>query len=62
MKDSGVRVLLTPEGRRRHDAAFAEHLKVIEREFGRRLTEEQQAAVADALAGFWHDEEPAPGE
>lgn len=58
----GVRVLLTPEGRRRHDQAFADHLRVIEREFGRRLTLQQQEAVADALAGFWHDEASAPGE
>ncbi len=55
----GVRVVLTTEGRSRHDAAFADHLKVIEREFGRRLTEAQQQAVAEALATFWHDDEPA---
>ncbi len=55
----GVRVVLTPEGRRRHDAAFAEHLKVIEREFGRRLTRAQQRAVAEALATFWHDDDAA---
>lgn len=58
----GVRVLLTPEGRRRHDQAFEDHLRVIEREFGRRLTPGQQEAVADALAGFWHDEASASGE
>lgn len=57
----GVRVVLTPEGRRRHDAAFADQLKVIEREFGRRLTEAQQQAVAEALATFWHDESAAEG-
>jgi len=57
----GVRVVLTPEGRRRHDAAFADHLKVIEREFGRRLTPAQQRAVADALATFWRDDEPGAG-
>jgi DNA-binding MarR family transcriptional regulator len=55
----GVRVVLTPEGRRRHDAAFVDHLKVIEREFGRRLTHAQQQAVAEALATFWHDDGPA---
>jgi DNA-binding MarR family transcriptional regulator len=55
----GVRVVLTPEGHRRHDAAFADHLKVIEREFGRRLTPVQQQAVADALAAFWHHDEPS---
>ena len=55
----GVRVVLTSEGRRRHDAAFAEHLKVIEREFGRRLTVAQQRAVAEALATFWHDDRSA---
>jgi hypothetical protein len=59
----GVRVVLTPEGRRRHDAAFAEHLRLIEREFGDRLTPDQHQAVADALTGFWHDgEESAPAE
>lgn len=55
----GVRVVLTTEGRRRHDAAFADHLKVIEREFGRRLSLAQQRAVAEALATFWHDDGPA---
>jgi DNA-binding MarR family transcriptional regulator len=53
----GVQVVLTAEGRRRHDAAFAEHSKVIEREFGRRLTDAQLRAVAEALATFWHDDE-----
>ncbi|MFI5225364.1 MAG: MarR family winged helix-turn-helix transcriptional regulator [Candidatus Limnocylindrales bacterium] len=56
----GVQVTLTDEGRRRHDAAFADHLKVVEREFGRRLTEAQLHAVAEALAPFWHDGEAAP--
>jgi DNA-binding MarR family transcriptional regulator len=55
----GVRVVLTPEGRRRHDAAFADHNTFIEREFGRRLTEAQLQAVAEALATFWHDDEAA---
>ncbi len=53
----GVRVVLTPEGRRRHDAAFVEHLRVIEREFGGRLTPAEQQAIADALAGFWHGDQ-----
>ena len=57
----GVQVVLTEEGRRRHDAAFADHNKVIEREFGRRLTQAQLRAVADALATFWH-EDGAPAE
>ena len=56
----GVRIVLTPEGRRRHDAAFVEHLRVIEREFGGRLTPTEQQAVADALAGFWHDDQESP--
>jgi DNA-binding MarR family transcriptional regulator len=56
----GVRVVLTPEGRRRHDAAFIDHWRFVEREFGGRLSPEQQKAVADALAGFWHDEPSAP--
>lgn len=55
----GVRVVLTPEGRRRHDEAFVDHWRFVEREFGDRLTTEQQKAVADALTGFWH-EEPGP--
>ncbi len=50
----GVRVVLTPEGRRRHDEAFVEHLRLIEREFGGRLTPDQHRAVAGALTGFWH--------
>ena len=53
----GVSVVLTPEGRRRHDVAFADHLQLIEREFGSRLTRDQQKAVADALSGFWHETE-----
>jgi DNA-binding MarR family transcriptional regulator len=56
----GVRVVLTPEGRRRHMDAFADHLRVIEREFGGRLTFKQQQAVAEALAGFWKGGEPGP--
>ena len=56
----GMQVVLTPEGRRRHDAAFADHDKVIEREFSRRLTEAQLRAVAEALAVFWHDDEGPP--
>jgi DNA-binding MarR family transcriptional regulator len=56
----GVRVVLTPEGRRRHDKAFVEHLRVIEREFGGRLTPAEQRAVAGALAGFWHGDQESP--
>jgi DNA-binding MarR family transcriptional regulator len=51
----GVLVALTPEGFRRHREGFAAHLPVIEREFARRLTRQQQRAVAEALASFWHD-------
>ena len=51
----GVLVALTTEGHRRHREAFAAHLPVIEREFGRRLTPDQQRAVADALAAFWRE-------
>jgi DNA-binding MarR family transcriptional regulator len=51
----GVRVVLTPEGARRHTDAFEDHLKVIERAFGGRLTPDEQRAVADALAVFWKD-------
>jgi len=52
----GVCIVLTPEGQRRHIDAFVEHLRLIEREFGGRLTVDQQRAVADALAGFWKDD------
>ncbi|MFN8619284.1 MAG: MarR family transcriptional regulator [Chloroflexota bacterium] len=52
----GVRVALTEEGRQRLAEAFAAHLPVLEREFGRRLTPEQHRAVADALATFWNPE------
>ncbi len=58
----GVSVVLTPEGHRRHDEAFADHLLLIEREFGSRLTRDQQRAVADALSGFWHETESAAQE
>jgi DNA-binding MarR family transcriptional regulator len=51
----GVRVRLTDEGHRRHMASFADHLTLIEREFGGRLTPDQQRAVAEALAVFWRD-------
>lgn len=54
----GVAVVLTAEGRKRHDAAFVEHFKLIEREFGSRLTRAQQRVVADALAQFWRGGEP----
>lgn len=53
----GVRVVLTDEGMRRHTDAFVRHLALVEREFARRLTPDQQASVAEALAGFWHDDE-----
>ena len=53
----GVRVVLTTEGKRRHDAAFDDHNKVIQRVFGNRLSEKQLRAVADALATFWHEDE-----
>jgi DNA-binding MarR family transcriptional regulator len=56
----GVQVVLTAEGRRRHDAAFADHNKVIERAFGQRLSAAQLTAVAEALATFWHDDEASP--
>jgi DNA-binding MarR family transcriptional regulator len=54
----GVRVVLTAEGKARHDAAFADHNEVIQRVFGDRLSETQLRAVADALATFWHEDEP----
>jgi len=59
----GVRVVITDEGMRRHAEGFAAHLPLVEREFGRRLSADQQRAVADALAAFWHESpEEDPGE
>jgi len=52
----GVMVVLTPEGRLRHDQAFVEHMALIQREFGNRLTTAQQRSVAQALRQFWHDD------
>ena len=56
----GVLVVLTPEGFGKHQAAFAAHWPILEREFGRRLTPDQQRAVADALGAFWRDEGAGP--
>ncbi len=58
----GVLVVLTGDGRQRHDAAFARHREVIEREFGRRLTPAQHRAISDALWPFWHGDGAATGE
>ncbi len=35
-------------------------MRVIEREFGGRLTPAEQQAVADALAVFWHGDLETP--
>lgn len=56
----GVLVALTDEGHRRHAAAFASHLPVIEREFGRVITPEQQRVIADAFAAYWRDARAEP--
>ncbi len=56
----GVLVVLTPDGFGKHQAAFAAHLPIIEREFGRRLTPDQQRAVAGALAAFWRNDGAGP--
>jgi len=58
----GVRVVLTSEGRRRHTDAFVEHLRVIEREFGGRLTTGQQRAISEALADFWNEAPTVSGD
>ena len=58
----GVRVELTPEGLQAHEQGFAAHLPVIEREFGRRLTPDQQRAVAEALAPFWREPNAQRGD
>jgi DNA-binding MarR family transcriptional regulator len=55
----GVYVVLTPEGAERYEAAIARHHDDIEQVFGRRLSQEQHQAIADALWSFWHEE---PGE
>ena len=55
----GVRVLMTAEGRMRHDRSFVHHITIIEREFGGRVSEADQRVIAEALAGFWRS--PSPG-
>lgn len=47
--------MLTEEGERTYEVAIAQHQSDIEREFGSKLTEQQQRAVADALRNFWQD-------
>ncbi len=51
----GVFVALTEEGERTYEVAIAQHQADVEREFGSKLTAEQQSAVADALRDFWQD-------
>ena len=51
----GVFVVLTEEGERTYEVAIAQHQSDVEREFGSKLTELQQRAVADALRDFWQD-------
>lgn len=53
----GVYVTITDEGAQRYEAGMEQHQSDIEREFGSKLTEEQQLAVGAALRGFWHDED-----
>jgi DNA-binding MarR family transcriptional regulator len=58
----GVRVVLTADGGQRYAAAIIRHRKLIEREFGRRLTPAQHRAVADALWPWWHQADPVSSE
>jgi DNA-binding MarR family transcriptional regulator len=51
----GVWVVITPDGARLYEAAFARHRADLEEEFARRLTPAQHQAVAEALAQFWRD-------
>lgn len=56
----GVRVVLTDDGRQRHDQAFMDHWRVIEHAFAERLSPAQQGAVAEALQQFWDGETSTP--
>jgi DNA-binding MarR family transcriptional regulator len=58
----GVYVVVTDEGAATYERGIAGHQEDIEREFASRLTPEQQRAVADALRGFWQDEDEAGPE
>lgn len=51
----GVRVLLTDAGIEKYVRAIEDHVQLIDREFGGRLTDDQLRAVTDALAGFMPD-------
>lgn len=48
----GVRVLLTDAGIEKYVRAIADHVELIDREFGGRLSDVQLRAVTDALSGF----------
>lgn len=49
----GVSVVITQEGKRLYEEAFARHQADLEEAFARRLTTAQHEAVADALSQFW---------
>lgn len=51
----GVSVVITPEGKRLYEQAFARHQADVEEAFAARLTPAQHEAVAEALAQFWRD-------
>jgi DNA-binding MarR family transcriptional regulator len=51
----GVSVVITPEGRRVYEEAFARHQADLEVAFASRLTPDQHRNVAEALLQFWRD-------
>ncbi len=51
----GVWVVITPEGSRLYEGAFARHRLDLEQEFANRLTLEEHQAIAGPLSQFWHD-------
>lgn len=51
----GVSVVLTAEGVRLYEEAFARHKADLEREFAPRLSMQEHRAVGQALAQFWSD-------
>lgn len=51
----GVWVVITAEGNRLYEKAFARHQADLEEAFAVRLTSTQHQAVAEALSQFWRD-------
>lgn len=51
----GVSVVITAEGKRLYEKAFARHQADLQEAFATRLTPRQHKAVAEALSQFWRD-------